>query len=293
MPVIFFLIVVLIFTAFYYWQVTLCFAVIGIVIYFVNKEIEVNRQRQAEAKAVQWRVETERARLQEEEHARKLAHQNQQQEFGQKLVQLANSSFELFEAMPKHLMTIEELLDEAERDFSDGAFAPFWDSVEQATLRLGHFDENVREITLNAQTYSTLVQRFEASPPPFPIVLDSVTGLATANATANRLRVVVRNAQRSFQFATIFEQRRTNQLLVAGFTSLAQALDGMGRHIESSITELENHVSMLSSSLGERLDSMNTTFENHMADQTERHKQALTMLGNIQGRRNPCSSLKV
>ena len=50
---------------------------------------------------------------------------------------------------------------------------------------------------------------------------------------------IVRQAQKDFQFWTIFEQRKTNQLLVVGFGSLASAIAEMGSQIEMSLYELD------------------------------------------------------
>ena len=47
--------------------------------------------------------------------------------------------------------------------------------------------------------------------------------LATANDTTARLQRIRRKAQRNFQFATIYEQRKTREILIAGY------LPGTGR----------------------------------------------------------------
>lgn len=106
----------------------------------------------------------------------------------------------------------------------------------------------------------------------------------------------------------IYEQRKTNQLLVAGVTNLAQALDGMGYRIASSIDGLGGQISAMSSvmqeslsALGEQiqtgsqqlvesLDALHTTTKQSAADTRgikERHDRALEMLDNIQRRRIP------
>lgn len=65
--------------------------------------------------------------------------------------------------------------------------------------------------------------------------------------TAERMKAIVRKAQRSFQFATIYEQRKTNQILIAGFTNLAEALDQMAYRITDSIDNLTNSVDVMTS----------------------------------------------
>jgi hypothetical protein len=257
-------------------------AVIGSIIPIViAREAAKKREAEAAAKAA-------------EEQRQREAERERQRQYFTSLVDLGCRSFALFEAMPTHLMTTEELLDQAESDFEEGALAPFWDSVERAAMLLGRFDDSVRTITTNAERHTDVAKKYEGTPPPFPIMLDSVTGMAAANTTTDRMKAIVRKAQRNFQFATIFEQRKTNQLLVAGFTNLAQALDGMGRRIESSIDDLGDRISEMSSTLdgslqklGSTLDDTHATLQKDAADRAERQKQALTMLDNIQRRRKP------
>lgn len=268
-----FVVIFIIAGAIAYWPVTIGLAVVGIVIHLVRKEVAADRDRKA----------TEIARIN--------AHNSQQRDYYTKLVDLGTNSFALFEAMPKHLMNAEELLDQAEIDFDEGAFEPFWDSVEQCALRLGHFDEGVGTITRNAQWHTDFAKHYEEPAPAFPVVLESVNGMVIANATADRMKVIVRKAQRNFQFTTIFQQRKTNQLLIAGFNNLAQALDEMGRHIESSINELAAEISNMSSSVGSSLQNLNQTFtslhEGSSTDRAKQHSQTLEMLDNIQRRRKP------
>ncbi len=243
------------------------------------------------------RLQTDRARQEAraakaaEEQRQREAERERQRQYFKSMVDLGSGSFALFEAMPSHLMSTEELLDQAESDFKEGAFAPFWDSVERATMQLGRLDDSVRTITANAERHTDVAKRYEGTPPPFPIILDSVTGMAAASTTTDRMRAIVRKAQSNFQFATIFEQRKTNQLLVAGFTNLAQALDGMGRRIESSIEDLGGRISEMSSTLDVSLQNLGSnlkdTIQKDAAERAGRHERALTMLDNIQRRRKP------
>lgn len=99
--------------------------------------------------------------------------------------------------------------------------------------------------------------------------------MSTSNTSSDRLRSIVGKAQRNFQFATIYEQRRTNQLLVAGFENLAQALDGIGFHIQSSIEALNSTMKVQQFS--------NQKYEE---SRVKRHEQIVERLNNIQGRRS-------
>lgn len=305
------------------WPVLLGISFVWFVVYIAIKQKKATKERQAEAEkrqaeadAARQRNEAARERQRQEELNRINLRKSQQLGLYTSLLNLTSDSFALFEVLPSHLMTTEELLDQADADFEEGAFAPFWDSVEQAAMQLGRFDDGVRTITTNAQRHSAVAKSYEGTPPPFPIVLDSVTGMAAAKATNDRMRAIVRKAQCSFQFATIFEQRKTNQLIVAGFTNLAQALDGMGSRIESSIDDLGGQISQMSSTIDESLqslgsglnqtlttlhestmeasermaskvDGLHMSFQKDSGDRAKRHQKTLEMLDNIQRRRRP------
>jgi molecular chaperone GrpE (heat shock protein) len=112
---------------------------------------------------------------------------------------------------------------------------------------------------------------------------------------------VVGVAQRDFEFSVIYEQRKTNQILVAGFKSLAQALDQMTWRITSSIDELSATVERVGSKLNDSLQQIRAETRNvaaqmagHREDikreavrRVEREEKALEMLDNIQRKRYP------
>lgn len=263
---------------------------IGFVSSLVQEQWKLAARRQAD---------NERRRREEEQH------KAEQRSLGSSLEMMASVSLIALETMPQHLLTAEQLLDQAEREFKEEAFAPFWDCVEQATMQLGRFDEGVRTITSNATQYTQVARTYEGRPAHFPIALQSVRGMVAANTTSDRLKTIVRQGQRNFQFATIYEQRRTNQILIAGFSNLAQALDGVGRQIASSIDDLGERISDMSLAMEESLKSIDEqlqtgnrelvesvgaltkTTKQSAAEVQARHDRALEMLDNIQRRRIP------
>ncbi len=105
---------------------------------------------------------------------------------------------------------------------------------------------------------------------------------------------IVRSAQCNYHFATIYEQRKTNQILVAGFTSLADALREMTWTINDSIADLATSVgetglmlnesmSMIQSQIGHIADD----FTEEASEREKRERKALEMLDNIQQDRRP------
>jgi hypothetical protein len=122
------------------------------------------------------------------------------------------------------------------------------------------------------------------------------------------MKSIVRTAQRNFHFASIYEHRKTNQLLVAGFSTLGQALGSMTQEITSSINDLGVSVERMSSTLEHGFANLNEHFdaarssvkdsaeqrdtEHHdlirtLSNSATREKKALQMLDNIQRHRRP------
>jgi len=217
------------------------------------------------------------------------------------MIGLGKKSIHLFESLPEYLSSAEDYLDQAEVDFADDAFAPFWDCIENAAKALAHFDEGVNDIKDNLSRYTELISQCEDAPPRFPLVRESVAKLGVGTGTAERMEAIVRTAQCKFQFATIYEQHKTNQILVAGFTSLAQALGEMTWQIKTSIGDLAGLVNVMTSTVNESI----CTIHSRMGDIAERasehrdelmekasesgarERKVLEMLDNIQRRRKP------
>ena len=107
-------------------------------------------------KMVSWITEKEKQRQaamakgKAEKDALVRRHKEEQERYRTQMIYCGDQALERFESLPKHLSTAERHLNQAEVDFADGAFAPFWDSIEEAAKTLGHFDEGVRSINDNS-----------------------------------------------------------------------------------------------------------------------------------------------
>lgn len=242
-------------------------------------------------------IETKEAEQRKREESRKVV------SAGLKVVN--DAALESFEKMPALLVGAEDALEKAKTHYKEGAFAPFWDSVEEVATALATFDKEVESLRGSARLYGEFAAHSETLPPRFSIATESIQGMVVANTIADRMQPLVREAQRNFEFAMIYQQRRTNQLLVAGFKGLAQAVDALGARITLSIDSLSDQVTSLidqianmSSSIDRSLSGLRTTLEaQHVAGRqqneqqalalAERHDKALEMLNNLQRRRIP------
>ena len=116
------------------------------------------------------------------------------------------------------------------------------------------------------------------------------------------MRSIVRQAQKDFHFATIFEQRRTNGILVAGFANLGSAIEDMGSRIDGSIKTLTQTLESSMSAITdqnaefhqESLAATEALKEQQASDAQAGREQSASnteaeqeMLNNIQRRRLP------
>jgi hypothetical protein len=193
------------------------------------------------------------AELKEQREAMWLRRMAQQKRVRERLLAINDESLSLLESMPGWVESAENHLDQAEIDFIEGAFAPFWNSVERAVVSLAGFDQSVQKLESNSCEYIDLVARCKGSVPSFAVSAVSPARMRLATATSHRLHGIVRRAQRDFQFSVIYEHRKTNQILVAGFRNLAQAVEEMASRITASIDSLTTSVDKMTSTLDESL----------------------------------------
>lgn len=257
---------------------------------FVSKEISKDAEQRATREKNLAAEEALFLRRQQEEAERRSRHQQEQLAYGRRLATLGEESLSLFESLPAHLAAAERHLNQAQVEFSEGAFSPFWDAVERAAVELGSFGEGVDDIEASSSEYAETAKKYEDTSLAFPVARQSIERLKVGATTAGRMRDIVRTAQRDYQFASIYEQRRTNKILIAGFTNLGEALDQMAFSITRSIDSLASSVGQVA----EKLDDIEDGISSHMseaaemaADHARREEKVLEMLDNIQRGRRP------
>lgn len=262
--------------------------------YFARLDEKRAAEERARAIEEEWRKQEIKNRKRDaEEHAAA------QRTLATRLSNVVNDSIHSAANLSTLLRSAEEKIDLAGKEFEEGVFAPFWDAVEQAANKLANFEATVRQLIQNSQFYSGEAPKLETPAPPFQIGLDT---LPDASRTANRLRAVVRRAQKDFHFANIYEQRKTNQLLVAGFSTLGEAIVELGDRLDSSLDRLASVVSISISDLASDITSSHENMTSRLAAELERSRdqaasdseaqreiesKELEMLDNIQRRRKP------
>lgn len=263
-----------------------------------KKEAMKKESQEQEEKA----KEEARRRKEEQKKAQKREYELAQDNTYKRLGNLVVSSQTLSQDLTKEIEGAENALNSAEQEYVEGVFAPFWDAIEYAATHLARFDLKVNQIVQNCSQYKTEKEEFDSEPPVFKL---NTEDLPNATAVANRMCSIVRKAQKNFQFATIYEQRKTNQLLVSGFTNLAQALGEMSYRIEQSVYSLSASIADLSDTTADSVakiiesneqnaqnvigsvGAVNKQLQSDAEVRREHERKELEMLDNIQRHRKP------
>ncbi|MFH0908382.1 MAG: hypothetical protein V1929_06445 [bacterium] len=225
-----------------YWQVSI--PLIGIAIFLIVQH------RSAKKKATQEAEDNRRKAEQEAEAARRKAEYDRNQELIRgRLTTLSTSATSALDCIPDSITSANRALDKAEEEYAEGVFAPFWDAVEKALRYLTQYDVSVRVITESTTHFAETSKTLDSRPPTF---IPERATIPDATATVERLRVIVRRAQKIPDFAKIYEMRRTNSLLVAGFANLGSAIDNMGFRIHDSINGLAQTLDSAMSSMSQQ-----------------------------------------
>ncbi|MGA2052976.1 MAG: hypothetical protein ABSH19_06675 [Opitutales bacterium] len=183
-----------------------------------------------------------------------------------------------------HAVAAGRYLDAADKDFADGAFAPFWDQIERAANELAAYKNAVEQMGRCVHVYQSEALELENTPDAVPPLQLSDHQLPDARPLVDRFTTLVRRAQTNFQFAMIYEQRKTNQLLHAGFGTLGAAIYSLGESVNLSLANL-------SKTMNRRLDALVATtfvesdFQHELKQRRHESTTALdrTLRGRLDG----------
>ena len=153
---------------------------------------------------------------------------------------LYQQSAELASVLPGRIDDAFSWLPYAEDEFLAKAFGSFWDAIESSTAILVEVNGTIQTLCKHSREYSDCLSGRRHTFPAFPIAERSIPD---PTFTANELRRIARLGQTNFEFANIWEHRRTRQVLIEGFRSLADAVDNLGWIVEDSFSKLGECVS--------------------------------------------------
>jgi hypothetical protein len=212
-------------------------------------EVRSRRERERE------RLEAEAARLRAEAAAKAAARAAALAT----LRRLAAEAQAAAGSLPIILGEAEIMVDRAQDELRQQVYSPFWEAMEEAASKLGAFQEALSLIDARRSTYRTQAAHLGGNVPPFTL---GVSVLPDPTATNTRLNLLYRKAQSNPDYAKVYEQHRTNTILIAGFRSLGQAIERLGNRIV-------DEVSSLATSMDCRLASLELSLESAAAAAAE------------------------
>jgi hypothetical protein len=141
-------------------------------------------------------------------------------------------------------------LDEAERDFTERAFSPFWDRVERVVVSADAFRKTVTVIEELAERDRRLVAEYRGligSEPTTAIkkyrLSASLCGRGSLPDPADelaRLKTIIRAAQCDIDFAMILESRKTRRAIEESAHEVGARIDLLRSSIEGGFSRIED-----------------------------------------------------
>jgi hypothetical protein len=178
-----------------------------------------------------------RAELRDNSAAWMRQHIEQQRKEASTLTQKARQAMDHFYdglgALPRALREADILLGHAEEEFHGRAYAPFWDNIEQTVQRLGVFNSSLTRLEVAVASYKAALAGQVHNFPPLTIQPGNVPH---PGRQTDKLRQFVRKGQTDFEFATIWEHRKTQRVIVEGFRTLGEAVSNLGFTIDDSFS---------------------------------------------------------
>lgn len=150
---------------------------------------------------------------------------------------------ELTSTLRLSLEKANRTLSQAEHEFNERAFGPFWDAVETAAVELGKYRDGLEELARAAEWYQ---QGLSKTNHTFPEWQQAVVPPGAPSSTLLRFRAIVRRGQTDYEFSSILEQRLTREVLIRGFKHLGEALSGLNQIVESKFSEMQCRIEALS-----------------------------------------------
>lgn len=218
---------------FSFWQIALAVIIGG---WFLKNAIRTIKQATRRCKQEQ---SEKTARLAQEEYQRTQKRIARARALSN-IAKLVSNTQVLAAKLPLSLSNAESWLDQAENEFLEGLYSPFWEAMEGAIQHLSQFEQTLRSIEAGQQQYAI------EAPPLAPDAVNfslGITVLPNPSSTNQRMKALYRQAQKNPHFAQIYEQRRTNSILIEGFQSLGEAINYLGDHVESELRSLGDHLS--------------------------------------------------
>lgn len=139
----------------------------------------------------------------------------------------------------RQLSAAQENLVKADSEFNERAYSPFWDSIERSARCLAECVLTAQELPKELSSYYGLLEDRFHNFSPLPNYIEALPDPTSTIAEFERL---VRMAQKDFEFAVIWEHRRTREAIVVGFgfATLGETVGGISSIVEHAMSDLRS-----------------------------------------------------
>jgi len=156
---------------------------------------------------------------------------------------LSVDAISLRDSLTAHLSDSTRWLDQAEVDWRERAYNPFWTSVQNCACSLIAFRDAIRDINKSAAKYRDAVAELQHAVPPFPVTSASLAAMKSYDVICARMAALARRAQSDRDFAMIFQMWSGNSILNhSDFDDLQSAIDLMGSRISHEMSLLDTRL---------------------------------------------------
>lgn len=145
------------------------------------------------------------------------------------------------QAVVARLEEATKWLNQAATDYQANRFSPFWDAMRKATEQLAVYQDVTDNLARRVSLIPSIVgagHRAGLEEMPALPAIDVEGHRGSGTAAAGLLKELWNTAQSNFQFASIYEQRRTTEAVIAGLGSMQDAIGVLGDRIVGSVASL-------------------------------------------------------
>lgn len=143
------------------------------------------------------------------------------------------------DSLRSDVAAIDRCIAIARDEFRANAFAPFWDNLEFAFSHIEAFRKHLQELQYDAEGYNSTLRDRKHNFPKYPVPLESVPDL---RGVVRELTATVRQGQTNYQFASIWEHRRTREVLIEGFKTFGEAVQHIGASVDQTLKDFERRM---------------------------------------------------
>ncbi len=264
---------------------------IGFFVWCFVSIVKDSKKRTLEEEARIQKKLVEKHKYEQKEREDKQKHENNQRYLLEICSKIISDVNKLHCLLFSNLTNAKTSIKNAEEEFVERAFNPFWDKIEKAVIDLGNFDLNVKKIESLSKEYSRNAAKLDSNRVPEPFDKNTYI-IPSPSALVRELGAIVRVAQKDYQFATIFNQRKTNKILTSGFSTLSEAISEVKNTLQNSIESLSFAISDIGHELhlefNSTISSLETITEELKDDAAEKRvheKIERQLLDNIRRRK--------